>query len=454
MAIGRINGPMLFSNLERQGVNIAIDGNLTYFDVNNRYVGINTSNPAYPLDSPGNVKLANIIILGNTITSNTGKVNLGTTSNIVITGGTANAVIYTDGLGNLKWGSISEIVGGFANISASNVNVGNLNATSGNITTLVANNFSSTNVRITGGNVTANISGNVTGTFLSLTGNINANAATFSGNVIAPWFLGNVRGNVETISGSITAANLISSNSYINSSAVQLQDIKIVGNTISSTTTDLVISANKTNPNNIVVFDSVSAFDIPTGTTAQRPPNPKYGYLRYNTDLNTVEWWAGLSWISGSNLLVSEVINPDGINATFTLGQSTTDTAILVNINGTIQQIGSGAYTVVGNQITFGEIPLTSDVIEIRYIAGGVAAISWTGGTVSGTAHFTNTTVSTSTTTGAVVVDGGIGIAGNITIGGNINVAATSGTPLNTSTPASWLKVQVGASYYYMPLYQ
>ena len=31
MAIGRISGPMLFSNLERQGLDLAIEGNLIYF---------------------------------------------------------------------------------------------------------------------------------------------------------------------------------------------------------------------------------------------------------------------------------------------------------------------------------------------------------------------------------------------------------------------------------------
>jgi len=47
MAIGRISGPMLFQNLERQGLDLSIDGNLLYFDVNRRRVGINTSSPEF-----------------------------------------------------------------------------------------------------------------------------------------------------------------------------------------------------------------------------------------------------------------------------------------------------------------------------------------------------------------------------------------------------------------------
>ena len=69
MAIGRITGPMLFSNLERQGTDLAIDGNLIYADVTNRRVGINNASPAYSFDSPGNVRLANIIITGSTLSA-------------------------------------------------------------------------------------------------------------------------------------------------------------------------------------------------------------------------------------------------------------------------------------------------------------------------------------------------------------------------------------------------
>ena len=110
MAISRINGPMLFSNLERQGVNLAIDANLAYFDVNNRYVGINNSSPAYALDAPGTARLANLLIIGNTITSNTGRINLGSTSNVVITGGATDYVLTTDGNGNLSWANVSTVI--------------------------------------------------------------------------------------------------------------------------------------------------------------------------------------------------------------------------------------------------------------------------------------------------------------------------------------------------------
>ena len=58
MAIGKISGVMLKDNLERQGVNLAFDGNLAYLDVTNRRLGVGTSTPAYSLDAPGNVRAA------------------------------------------------------------------------------------------------------------------------------------------------------------------------------------------------------------------------------------------------------------------------------------------------------------------------------------------------------------------------------------------------------------
>jgi PKD repeat protein len=123
MAIGRISGPMLLSNLERQGVDLAIDSNVAYFNVTSRYVGINNQNPQYTLDVTGNAQLANLFILGNTISSATGKVNLGNNSNVVITGGSPNYILYTDGTGNLNWGNLVTVAG-LENFTANNILLG------------------------------------------------------------------------------------------------------------------------------------------------------------------------------------------------------------------------------------------------------------------------------------------------------------------------------------------
>ena len=294
-----------------------------------------------------------------------------------------------------------------------------------------------------GGNVTANISGNVTGSF-----------GGFSGNVNADWVVGQIDSTIANFSGVV----------YANSNLTVADNLTVAGNLIAagnvtarkitSPVGDLHIGAATNDPNNIIRFDSVSAFDIPAGTTAQRPPGPDYGYVRYNTDIGSIEWWGGTTWVAGQDLIVSETINPDGTSDTYTLSQATSENAILVNINGTIQQAASGAYVVVGDQITFAEIPLVTDIIEIRYLAGGVAALSWQGGNVGQIVNIENTTTSTSTTTGALIVSGGVGVAGNLHLGGNVNLTTTSGTPSNTASPASWIKVYVGDTTYFMPLYQ
>jgi len=262
---------------------------------------------------------------------------------------------------------------GFKGVATfSNVAFGNITITGNIAGNVVGNVLTTDQPYITSlGNLTSlNVIGNLSAGNLivgnvdlsGLTSNvITANAANISGNAVARWFLGNAQGPTGNFTTSVTSTMF-----YGN----------ITAQSITSPTGDLHISAATNDSNNIIRFDSVSAFDIPSGTTAQRPPTPDYGYVRYNTDLGTIEWWAGSSWVPGSNLIVSENITPDGASAVYTLGQTTTENAILVNINGTIQQAGAGAYSVAGNQITFAEVPLVTDIIEIRYIAGGVAALT------------------------------------------------------------------------------
>ena len=60
MAIGRISGPMLFSNLERQGIDLSVETDLLYIDVTNDRVGIRTSTPSAELTVNGDVVANNI----------------------------------------------------------------------------------------------------------------------------------------------------------------------------------------------------------------------------------------------------------------------------------------------------------------------------------------------------------------------------------------------------------
>jgi len=106
MAIGRISGPLLKSNLLREGVNLAFETDLLYLDVNNSRIGINvpvTTNPdgspntddiTHDLTVGGTVRapqfevateadIADINFFGNTISTNANVLTLGTADNVI-----------------------------------------------------------------------------------------------------------------------------------------------------------------------------------------------------------------------------------------------------------------------------------------------------------------------------------------------------------------------------------
>lgn len=102
MAIGRISGPMLFANLERQGVDLSVDGNLLYFDVNRRRIGINTDTPEFDVHITGFANTqANLFVNGNIIASEVSITNEYTLPNIK---GPSGSVITSDGTGRTYWG--------------------------------------------------------------------------------------------------------------------------------------------------------------------------------------------------------------------------------------------------------------------------------------------------------------------------------------------------------------
>ena len=73
MAIGRISGSVLKSNLTRNGTDLAFETNLLYLDVTNSYVGIGTSSPTTALDINGTVNAtavtATAAVTGGTLTA-------------------------------------------------------------------------------------------------------------------------------------------------------------------------------------------------------------------------------------------------------------------------------------------------------------------------------------------------------------------------------------------------
>jgi hypothetical protein len=70
MAIGRITGSVLKSNLTRNGVDLAFETNLLYLDVTNSRVGIGTSEPATALHVVGNTTISDSLTANSIVTNN------------------------------------------------------------------------------------------------------------------------------------------------------------------------------------------------------------------------------------------------------------------------------------------------------------------------------------------------------------------------------------------------
>jgi hypothetical protein len=324
MAIGKITGQMLNNNLDRSGLNLAIDANLAYFDVNNRYVGISNASPAYPLDAPGNVRLANLLIQGNTITANVGKVNLGAPTNITITGGGLGYVLYTDGAGNLSFGNLNTVA--------------NLELFYANTIVLGSNTVGALSTNAAVFTVNTNVT-NTIATLNQILGNI-----TNSG------------GNIITVTGNVTAGNINGAH-YGN----------VFGTILGNVYTDYILPLSS----GITTFATASAIALPSGATGARPSG-NAGLIRYNTQLNTIEYYNGVTWIAINNAITDQLLTPDGVSTTFTLNQTATASGIIVSINGTLQQPGV-AYTVAGTNITFAEVPKSTDIVDIRFVSATTA---------------------------------------------------------------------------------
>ena len=74
--IGKIGGSMLRDNLLRYNVDLIIDGNLMYYDTNNRRVGILNNTPGNTFSVNGTTTLGNVFINNNTVAATSGNLFL------------------------------------------------------------------------------------------------------------------------------------------------------------------------------------------------------------------------------------------------------------------------------------------------------------------------------------------------------------------------------------------
>ena len=120
----------------------------------------------------------------------------------------------------------------------------------------------------------------------------------------------------------------------------------------------------------MVQINGTNAFSMPVGNTAQQPNYVPVGSIRYNSDTDAPEFFNGTDWVSVTASVVNQSITPNGSANAFVLTSSTTTSGVIVSLNGVIQS-PTTAYSVSGNVITFTETPLTTDIIDVRFISTG-----------------------------------------------------------------------------------
>jgi hypothetical protein len=109
---------------------------------------------------------------------------------------------------------------------------------------------------------------------------------------------------------------------------------------------------------------------LPTGSAANRPDNPAFGMIRYNTDSSLVEFFNGSIWSSlstgGSITYTVDDFVGDGSTTVFLMSVAETTATQLIVFVGSIYQDPASAYTVDGGyNITFTSAPPNTVPINV-----------------------------------------------------------------------------------------
>ncbi len=310
MAVGRISGPLLKSNLIRNGVDLAFETDLLYLDVNNSRVGIKTASPQYELDINGTTRSTDLVTTG---TAFIGDVRIsGNTIDTVST--TLNlATVGTDKVVSLKTFELDDLRFD-TNVISTTVSNSNLdfipNGTG--IVDIQANTNITGNLDVTG-NVTADgditVGGNVqlgdeaTDTInivAGITSDIKpATTATYNlGTAGKRWnnlhttsaYIDDIHIDAGVIENTVSNANLeLRTNG---SGSILIDDFIIKSNVLQTATSNITLTPGS----GVVDINSTGSVRIPSGTTAQRPSVPAVGMIRYNTTTSKFEGYDG-NWI-------------------------------------------------------------------------------------------------------------------------------------------------------------
>ena len=334
MAIGRISGQLLKSNLLRAGENLAFETDLLYLDVVNSRVGIKTAAPSTDLDVNGHTRSTNLTVdtqlnvgdlhfTGNTITSDSGTINFAAAA--------GEATVYHSRLqiddlqlqGNIISTTVSNSSIEIDPNGTGTVNViANTNIT-GNLA--VTGNISATGNVVIGGNIqigdalTDNIviNASIRSDLVPETDNTyDLGSATYRWRAIYAYNLYTDAISVPTldVGNLMFRDNEITTTTgqdlYIDGNGaggVRLGNFKIADNVITNVVSAAVSQITQTGTGYFKI-QGTNGFVPPVGSDAQRPTAyAVLGMTRFNIDSAALEVWDGTDWASpaGSSGAVS-----------------------------------------------------------------------------------------------------------------------------------------------------
>ena len=213
-----------------------------------------------------------------------------------------------------------------------------------------------------------------------------ANAANISNKVFVTgsgnddeWFFDYESGVLNFIGTNLPNGKSFSGNSVYVEGARYVGEYGVGGDTGAFTFTDNRIQTTVTNEEIIiepagtgyVEIDATSGLIVPVGTTAQRPGG-QTGMMRFNTSTSLIEVYNGSAWVAvGSvNTVTKDDFSGDGSTTAFTLSQSASTDAVIVSLNGVVQE-STNTYSVSSTTLTFNEAPTNGDVIQVRNFFSG-----------------------------------------------------------------------------------
>ena len=111
---------------------------------------------------------------------------------------------------------------------------------------------------------------------------------------------------------------------------------------------------------------------LPAGGSALRPDAPRFGLIRYNTDLGAVEFFNGSAFVqlgaAGAITYTVDNFIGDGSTLTFALSASVSGDEQVIVFVGSIYQTPTAAYTITGgslDDITFTSAPPVGEPISV-----------------------------------------------------------------------------------------